>query len=302
MIWRLLRAFVVVVPIALIVAWLFQEKLIFFPHRLEVAPEPMPIPGRVQEKVTFRSSDGLTLHGLFIGRAIDANAPTGAATAAAELAPSGSESGSAPILPPRLTILFSHGNAGHLWHRWHRLAALSRLPVDIFIYDYRGFGQSAGLPTVAGVVLDGVAALDYLEHIRGIPRNKIILYGESIGTGVTTTVYRYIRGGTAGMVLESGFRSLQWRAACRIPLFGSLILRTDLPSTEILSEYMGPLMLIHSRADEVIPFEDSQVLHAACPSTHKQFLELTSYGHNDPVWEDPVYIQAWEEFLRSLGS
>jgi len=103
-------------------------------------------------------------------------------------------------------------------------------------------------------------------------------------------------------VLESGFRSLRWRAACRIPLFGALILRTDLPSSEILSEYLGPLMLIHSRSDEVIPFEDSQVLHTSCPSGHKTFLELKSYGHNDPVWEDPVYMQSWQDFLRQFGS
>lgn len=280
MIWRLLRALVTVLPIALILAWLFQEKMIFFPHQLATAPETLPIPGRVQEKVTFRSSDGLTLHGLWIGQA----APEGAS------------------LTPRLTLLFSHGNAGHLWHRWNRLAALSRLPMDIFVYDYRGFGQSAGQPTVAGVVLDGVAAQDYLEHIRGIPRKKIILYGESLGTGVSTSIYRYNKGGNAGIVLESGFKSLKWRAARKIPLFGAFILRTDLPSSDILSEYQGHLMLIHSAADEVIPIEDTKSLLEACPSPHKKFLELKTYGHNDPVWEDPAYIQAWEEFLRSLGS
>lgn len=299
MIWRLLRALVTVLPVALILAWLFQEKMIFFPHRLEVSPEMLPIPGRVQEKVTFRSSDGLTLHGLWIGRTTTGgvtNGQTVAGQAVGGLASAGTE------LPPRLTLLFSHGNAGHLWHRWNRLAALSRLPIDVFVYDYRGYGQSAGQPTVAGVVLDGVAALDYLEHIRGIPRNKIILYGESLGTGVATAIYRYIKGGTAGMVLESGFRSLKWRASRKIPLFGSLILRTDLPSSDILSAYQEPLMLIHSQADEVIPIEDTKALSEACPSPYKKILELKSYGHNDPVWEDPVYIQAWEEFLRSLGS
>ncbi|OIP23095.1 hypothetical protein AUK22_10020, partial [bacterium CG2_30_54_10] len=202
----------------------------------------------------------------------------------------------------RFVLLFSHGNAGNLVHRFPKILELASLPLDIFVYDYRGFGQSDGSPSVPGAIIDGEAALAWLTKEKKIPMDRIILYGESLGSGITTALASPRLDKIAGIVIESGFRSLSCRASKRIPIIGPLILSQDLPNTTILSLYKGPFFVIHSKADGVIPFEDGEALFAACPSTRKTFLKLEGVGHNDAVWKLPDYLPAWRVFLESAGS
>lgn len=285
--WPVLRGLVAVSVALAVLLYLGQNRVIFFPIRLP-GPPPLPtIPGQVWQDVIFPTADGSLLHGVYVGVA----SPTGP--------DDGVRSNDAPATRP--VLLYSHGNAGHLGMRFPRIAALvATLPLDVFIYDYRGFGASQGRPTVAGAVEDGEAALRWLHTQRGVEPERVILYGESLGTGIATALAAPRLDRIAGLVLESGFRSLSWRAGRRFPLIGPLVLSRDLPSTDILAGYHGPLLVIHSRDDEVIPFADGEALLAAAPTSYKHHLWLDGVGHNDPVWELPTYFEAWRAFLADV--
>lgn len=261
-----------------IAIYLLQNYLIFFPVKLATPPVLPAITGRTFAHVSFSAADGTALTGVWMG-----TVPSAA----------GQEAGAAS----RPVLLFSHGNAGHLGYRLPRLEAFASLPVDVFLYDYRGFGRSDGRPSVAGVKNDVQAALSYLLNERKIPIERVILYGESIGGGVAAWAAGDHLADIGGIVVESGFRSLKTRAGSRFPIIGPLVLSDDLPTEAILAKYAGPLLVIHSRNDQIIPFEDGKALFDVCPSKKKRMCQLMGVGHNDPVWERQDYMAVWRAFL-----
>ena len=262
--------------------WLVQNRLIFHPFAFEGEGRLPVFPGRSLEWVSFRTADGLTLSGIWMKTA------------------SGSASAN-PASGTRPVVLFSHGNAGNLLSCLSRLQAFSILPVDLFAYDYRGFGRSEGSPSVPGVLLDADAAMNWLEREKGIPRQRIILYGQSLGTGVAVALGKRLDWKIAGLVLEAGFRSLAARAGQTLPVLGPLALSRDLPSDSLLPEFKGPLLILHSRQDEVNAFGDSERLFHVSSSPAKKLLAFEGYDHNAPLWEDPGYFPAWRQFLADIS-
>jgi len=103
------------------------------------------------------------------------------------------------------TILFSHGNAGNLSSRNSILNLLTKTGASVFIYDYEGFGKSEGLPTIDGICENGLTVYDYLIEKQGIKPESLIVYGESLGTGVA--MYLADEKPVGGVILQSGFSS-----------------------------------------------------------------------------------------------
>lgn len=257
--------------------YLFQEKLTFFPTKLPEKMDNPKVPGLSAEWITFSSNDGTKLSGLFLTRAPDAS-------------PQAS----------RWTVLYSHGNGGNLTHRFDHAVSLASHPVDVFIYDYRGFGQSEGSPTVKGVVKDGEAALKYLTEVKKIPPEKIILYGFSLGSAVTGEILKELGNTCPGVIIESGFSSVSAMAARRFPFIGPLALRENISTIDGLKSYDGPLLVIHSRKDSVISFAEGEIIFASSPSKKKTFFEMKEHGHNQDVWNDPAHISAMSKFFDGL--
>lgn len=327
--YRLGRFALGAVAVAVVLLYFFQGKLIFIPSRLD-APPPLPeMPGRTWEHVTFKTTDGLTLHGVWIGTAGPAGSSTSAApppdapaggagkgqaaprspadtapgaeppdTANAAITASSSAGAASPADDGRPVVLYSHGNGGNLAFVLYQLATLATLPVDLFAYDYRGFGQSEGTPDVPGSIRDGEAALRYLTGERKIPLERIILYGFSIGTGITMGVARPHLDRIGGIVLEAGISSLREKAYSLFWIFGPLVLTDDFPNSQILGGYHGPLLIVHSKDDEVNKYVNAERLFAACPSTNKKLLSLTGAHHNDAIHGLPEYLAAWRDFLE----
>jgi len=215
----------------------------------------------------------------------------------------GTETAGMAAVGGRPFLLFSHGNGGNLYYNLERAYTLVRqLNVDLLLYDYRGFGRSEGTPDTAGVIRDGEAVLDYVLNTLKVPSERLILYGVSLGTGVTATMLRKNGMKCAGVVFESGFRSLAAMAGNRFPVIGPLVLRGNLPSDEIYGAYQGPFQVIHSRNDEVIGFWHGEAIYQVCPSVKKSLYTMTAVGHNDPVWRNPEYIKTWATFLGGIPS
>jgi len=241
-----------------------ENRFIYFPSG-DMAVLP-PEVGLDYENVFFKTSDGQQLNGWFI--------PAG----------EGSD-----------TILFSHGNAGNLSHRIDKLIFFHQLGLNVFIYDYRGYGKSQGWPSERGLYLDVQAAYDYLRS-RGIPAEKIIGFGESIGGAVTIDLAT--QRSLKAMILENTFSSMKDMVKLYYPIVPPQILASRFDSKMKIASVAVPKLIVQSVNDEIVPFKlGKELFDAAEPP--KEFLEIHG-SHNESFFESEDLIQSkLREFLNS---
>jgi hypothetical protein len=171
-------------------------------------------------------------------------------------------------------ILFAHGN-GETADQWvDEFGDLRRNGWSVVLLEYPGYGGVPGAPSQASIIAAAVAAFDWAANDARIDRTRIIPYGRSLGGGAATRVA--VSRPVAGLVLESAFTSVRPLAA-RFLVPGFLV-RDPFDNLAALRRYRGPLLVVHGRRDEVIPFAHGQALAAAVPGT--TFVPLDC-GHND---------------------
>jgi len=249
----------------------FEHSQVYHPDRVLTATGAEL--GRAFEDVMFRASDGVELNGWFFPA--NTNSPRA-----------------------RLALLLCHGNAGNIGHRLDTCSALLESGANVFLFDYRGYGRSQGRPDEEGTCRDAQAAYQWLRQ-RGFPGPNIIAFGESLGGAVATELA--VREPVGGLVLQSTFTSIpdigaelfpwlpvRWLGKIRYDTHGKL------PSLKI------PVLVMHSRMDEIIPFHHGQRNYAAA-NEPKLFWELKD-GHNDPLADRKHFIAGVEKFLALLGT
>lgn len=265
--WRVLRLACFLAGLYTAVTGIFvwqEERLIFFPQADSGTPPP---PAIAAEDAWFAAADGTQLHGWF-----------------------------AEHPQPRAVVLFAHGNAGNVASRADRLAWLYAHGVSALLFDYRGYGRSAGTPTEAGVLLDARAAQAWLAQRTGVGRERLVLMGESLGGAVVVDLAAET--GARALVLENTFTNLPDVAARHFPwLPVRWTMRTRLDSLSKIARYQGPLLQVHGDADEIVPYELGQALFAAARAP-KTWVCVAGGHHNDPP--APEYEAALEQFLRDL--
>ena len=254
---------------------LFEERFIYFPSRqIEATPDSL---GLEHDEVFLDASDGTRVHGWFL-----------------------------PAFPsrrPPYTVLFCHGNAGNISGRLDRSLLLhSKLGLDVFFFDYRGFGRSVGRPSEEGTYRDAVAAHRYLVEERGIARERLILHGESLGAAVAIELS--LRKDAAALVLEAPFTSIADMVRVAYPLltpFTSFV-RTRYDNLKKIPEVSLPLLLFHGRRDPVVPFEQGEALFRAAREP-KTFVAVENAGHADSFLAgEEAYWNAWKSLLQTLDS
>ncbi len=227
--------------------YLTQSSLLFLPDG-KVSATPAQI-GLAFSDVSVTTEDGERLHGWLVKAA-----------------------------RARGTLLFFHGNAGNVSHRLESLRLFSRLGLDVFIVDYRGYGRSTGRPSEQGTYRDARAAWDWLVRERGESPRRIILFGRSLGAAVAVDLASEKRG--AGLILESGFTSVPDLAAEIYPwLPVRLLSRFHYDSLSKIGRVGQPLLVLHSPDDEIVPYRHGRRLFEAA-SEPKRFQQMTG-GHND---------------------
>ncbi len=247
-----------------------QSRLIYFPDMpsRELTATPRQI-GLAYESVEFTTDDGVKLHGWFV-----------------------------PAAEPRGTLLFFHGNAGNISHRLDSLRIFHDLGLSSLILDYRGYGQSEGTPSEEGTYLDAEAALRFLQEQRGVAAGDLIVFGRSLGAAIAAHLASRHR--VRALILESAFASVPEMAAALYPFLPTRwLVRFSYATKDYVGQRSCPLLVIHSRDDEIVPFEQGQTLFAAA-NPPKRFLELRG-GHNDGFLASRgAYVEALDEFIRTL--
>jgi fermentation-respiration switch protein FrsA (DUF1100 family) len=261
-----------VLAVAGAVIWqvgVLDRYFIFFPGK-EVAETPADR-GLAFEDVSFTASDSTRLHGWYVPGTSD------------------------------VTWLWFHGNAGNIADRLDALTALHRnLGVNIFIFDYRGYGKSEGRPSEPGMYLDGEAALAYLRSRPDVDAGKVVLYGRSLGCAAAVEMAR--RHGAYALVLESPFTSVKAMARRAFPILPAwLLVKSRFDSLAKIREVTAPLLVVHPERDEIVPLAMGREVYEGAAGP-KRFFVAEGALHNDQhlAGGDP-YFAALQEFLVSVS-
>jgi len=197
-------------------------------------------------------------------------------------------------------VLISHGNYGNIGYggRPQFYAWFRDLGVNLFAYDYRGFGASDGTPSEPGVYADADAAYRYLTESLHVQPSHIILFGHSLGTGVTIELARHVT--AAGLIVEDAYTSVADRGQEVFPLLPiRLIARSRFASIDKVGGLRLPKLFLHARNDRTIPIEHGRTLFAAAAEP-KEFVELNA-GHADGYSADRArYYGAIDAFIRRV--
>jgi len=187
-----------------------------------------------------------------------------------------------PAPQARGVVLFFHGNGGSIAHRLEYLPMFQQLGFSVLIFDYRGFGKSGGKPSEQGTYQDAEAAWKYLLETRHIAPSSIVLYGESLGGAVAAWLAARVK--PRALIIASTLTSVPDLAAKHYYMFPvRLLTRYQYNTREYLQAVTCPVLILHSREDEIVPFVHGERLFAAAREP-KQFLEIRG-DHNTGLFQ-----------------
>jgi hypothetical protein len=248
----LTTAGVVVVLLALVIGllWGFQRSLVYLPQG---APTAVP---RGAQDVVLRTGDGLELAAWWFPAAVD-DAPA---------------------------VLVANGNGGHRGMREPLARALLAEGISVLLFDYRGYAGNPGSPSEEGLAADARAARAFLVDEAGVPAERLIYLGESLGAAVVTELATEHR--PAGLVLRSPFESLAAVAGEHYPLLPvGLLLRDRFPVAEQMAGVDVPTIVVLGTADRIVPPAQSRAVAGAAPRLQR-LVEVSGADHNDAALLD----------------
>jgi len=150
------------------------------------------------------------------------------------------------------TLVIFHGNAGHLSNRIYKLNELYKLDINILLISWRGFSGNKGSPTENNLYQDAEASIQWLNE-KGVNNNQIILYGESLGSGVAVEIGK--ENNFNSIILESPFTSIENSAKIYYPYLPvKLLLKDRYDSINKIKMINTPILIMHGKKDDVIPF------------------------------------------------
>lgn len=248
----------------------FEHNQVYHPSRfMEATGAEL---GRPFQDVYFRAADGVQLNGWFFP--CDTHSPRNS-----------------------WVVMFCHGNGGNISHRLDMASALLATGVNVFLFDYRGYGRSQGGPSEEGTYRDAAAAYAWLAE-QGFAAKYILLFGESLGGGVAAELATRVASG--GLILQSTFTCIPDIGAELFPwLPVRLLCRIKYDTFAKLPHIKTPVLILHSREDRLIPFQHSQK-NFAIANEPKLFCELSG-DHNDPLNNRSQFIADFDKFLQLIA-
>ena len=250
----------------LAVLYIGQRRMMYLPDRHQVAPNAAGLPSASLERIN--TADGEQIITWYI-----------------------------PPAEGKRLIIYFQGNAGQIADRARRFRILARNGNGVLAVSYRGYGGSTGTPTESGLIADARAAYTH-ALAKGIPARKIVLFGESLGTGVAVALAA--EADIGALVLEAPFSSTVDVGASIYWMFPvRLLLKDRFRSASRITRVRAPLLIVHGQADRVIPIGFGRKLFDAAHEP-KSFLAVPEGGHQ--VLEEQAVansVHAWLEKILS---
>ncbi|MDX2265669.1 MAG: alpha/beta fold hydrolase [Hyphomicrobiales bacterium] len=245
-------------------AFVFQRKLMYRPEPARVSPAAAGLRG--VEEAELRTPDGETLIAW-----------------------------GAPARPGQPTLLYFHGNGGSLVDRRERIQRFQAAGLGVFMLSYRGYSGSTGAPSEAANVADAKLAFDTLAA-RGVAPADIVLYGESLGSGVAVQVAA--ERNAKAVILDGPFLSMLAAARYHYPALPVRpFLRDDYRSDLHIPRVSAPLLILHGARDAILPLDQAKELHALA-NEPKRLHVFPNGGHVDLY--DHGAMTVVMEFLKTL--
>lgn len=231
-----------------IVLWFLEHRLVFRPATAEQSWNAPIVQGT--QDITFNLDDGTSIHAWWLP----------------------------PKDPAAGAVLIAHGNGGNISHRGQLAADLNlTLGAGVLMFDYPGYGKSTGRPTEASCYAAGEAAYKWLIDTAKVPANRIVLLGESLGSG--PAVELATRHEHRALVLVFPFTSLPDAAKHHYPwLPVHMLMRTRFDNLAKIGQCPRPVFVAHGTADDIVPFSLGQALYEAA-NKPKEFMEVPGAGH-----------------------
>ena len=252
----------------LVVVFFFQRSLLYHPSvdnylSENILNEPTEI-----EKVKISTKDNLSLLGWFYKK----------------------------DLKGLKTILFFHGNAGSLENRTYKLNHFKDLDVNFLIVAWRGFSGNKGKPDEMGLYEDAKSAIRWLDE-KGIKHQNIILYGESLGTGVAVEIAQNKKYG--GIILEAPFTSMVNMGKKYYPFFPvSLLLKDKFESHKKINNIFVPVLIMHGKVDKIVPYDMGKKMYEL--ANEPKFFYSQEYGDHMIEYDEKL-LSALKKFILSLN-
>ena len=252
----------------LTVVFFFQRNLLYHPSvnnylKNQVVNEPTEI-----EKVKITTEDKIELLGWFYNKNINKSK----------------------------TILFFHGNAGSLENRTYKLNHFKDLKVNFLIIAWRGFSGNKGQPNEINLYKDAESAIKWLKT-KGINEKNIILYGESLGTGVAVEVAQNKK--YAGVILESPFTSMVNMGRKYYPFFPvRFLLKDKFESYKKINKISVPILIMHGEVDKIVPYAMGKKMYEL--ANEPKFFYSQEYGDHMIEYDEKLLL-ALKKFILSLN-
>jgi uncharacterized protein len=249
----------------LILLFIFQRNLMYHPNENNYFGDKLEVD---IQKVNIQTSDNINLLGWFHKK----------------------------DLKKFKTILYFHGNAGKLENRIHKLNHFKDMDVNFLIIAWRGFSGNEGKPSEKGLYIDGSSAIAWLKNL-GLIEKDIILYGESLGTGIATHMAQ--NNDYAGLILETPFTSMIEAAKnfyTYIPV--GILLRDKYKNDEKIKNINVPVLVMHGQADQIVPFWMGQKIYEI--ANQPKYSYFTKYDDHMMEYDEKLVFEL-KTFIKSLN-
>ena len=251
--------------ILLVFLYFYQRSLLYHPNENNYSGDNLTVK---VEKVKIQTSDNLKLNGWFHKK----------------------------NLSDYKTIIYFHGNAGTLDNRIHKLNHFKDIDVNFLIIAWRGFSGNEGKPTEDGLYIDGKSAVNWVLE-QGIKEENIVLYGESLGTGITLEIAQ--NKNFAGVILETPFTSMVDAAKNFYPYIPvNLLLKDRYENEKKVRSINIPIMIMHGEKDTIVPFSMGKKIFEI--ANEPKYSYFTNYDNHMMEYDENLVL-ALKSFLRSLN-
>ena len=194
------------------------------------------------------------------------------------------------------TILFLHGNAGSLENRIHKINHFKDMNINFLIIAWRGFSGNEGKPTEKGLYEDARSAVRWLKS-NGVGENNIIIYGESLGTGVATEIAQ--NKNFAGVILESPFTSMVDAGKDKYPYLPvKLLLKDKYESDQKIKNIKSPVLIMHGKVDNIVPFHMGEKMYEL--ANEPKYYYFSEYDDHMMEYNEKL-LKTLKDFISGLN-